>query len=99
MMIEWILRCELKRKTSKNINGTVTRQMRECLIKLYCTLGEIQKQKEEMEAVALKKELAVVNKSIAELREENLKLRQELEHIKSRVGEIPTPINRKEMHT
>lgn len=43
-----------------------------------------------MEAVALKKELVVVNKSMAELREENLKLRQELEYIKSRVGKILT---------
>lgn len=55
MMVEQILRCELKRKSSKNVNGIMTRQMRECLIKLYCTLGEIQKQKEGKKQWLLKK--------------------------------------------
>lgn len=39
MMVEWVLTYELKRKVNRNINGVVTRIMRECLIKLYCTLG------------------------------------------------------------
>lgn len=33
-MADWILSCEDKRNKSKNINGMVTRQMREYLIKL-----------------------------------------------------------------
>lgn len=44
-MIEWVLSCEIKRQKSKNINGNLARQMREYLIKLYCTIGEVQKQK------------------------------------------------------
>lgn len=45
--------------------------------------------------MVLKKELALVNKHIEELREENVKLRKELKQIKNRVRKISTPINKK----
>lgn len=84
-MIEWVLSCEIKRQKSKNINGTLTRQMREYLIKLYCTIGEMQKQKEKTEAGELKKQLDEMKKGMLALQEENKKLREELEQVKKSV--------------
>lgn len=56
-MINRVLACEIRRSKSRNINGTVARQMREYLIKLYCSIGKIQKQKENTEAEKLKKQM------------------------------------------
>lgn len=60
------LACELKRRASKNINGNVTRKMRECLIRLYYTLGEI---KNNNRTIALEKELEQVTPEVGELQE------------------------------
>lgn len=84
-MIDWILACEIRRSKSKNINGTVARQMREYLIKLYCAIGEIQKQKENTEAGKLKKEMEDMRRNMTALQEENMNLRRELELIKKKI--------------
>lgn len=73
MMTEWILIRESKRSVCKNINGQVTQKMRECLIKLYCTLGEIQSQKERNESSILQKELSKVNEQVEVLKRERIK--------------------------
>lgn len=64
MMIDWVLTCEVKRKKSKNINGTIARQMRECLIRIYCTIGEIQNCKESTKAERLSKQLDEMKKKM-----------------------------------
>lgn len=74
MMTE--LFCEIKRRSSKNINGTVTRKMREYLICLYHTLEEIKKEDR----------IISVEKEFGELKKENQKLREELENIKRRLN-------------
>lgn len=84
MMVEWVLACELKRKKSRNINGIVTRQMRECLIKVYCTIGEMQKRKKNTEAERLSKQLDEMKKKMQEIQEENRNLRKELELVKNK---------------
>lgn len=99
IMIEWTLRCEVKRQSSRNINGAVTRHMRECLIKLYYTLGEVQRQRETVESSILKKELNQVNIQMKELRKENVILKRELEASKENMGGILTPKNRKNIST
>lgn len=81
-MIDWILACEIRRSKSKNINGTVARQMREYLIKLYCAVGEIQKQNENTEAEKLKKQMDEIKRNMSALQEENINLRKKLEMIK-----------------
>lgn len=43
--------------------------------------------------------MALVNKHMKELREENVILRKELKQIKNRVRKIFTPINKKEIYT
>lgn len=69
MMVDRVLPCEIKRKKSKNINSTVTRQMRECLMKLYCTIGELHSQKENVECVSekLKRQLEEMKKNMEEV--------------------------------
>lgn len=84
-MIEWVLACEIRRQKSKNINGNLARQMREYLIKLFCTINEVQKQKENSEAGKLMKQMEEMKRDMTALREENKKLRSELEHIKNNV--------------
>lgn len=64
--------------------------MRECLIRLYYTLGEIQSQKERSETSALQKELTKVNQQVEELKKENRRLREELDHIKKKIGTVFT---------
>lgn len=75
------LACELKRRASKNINGNVTRKMRECLIRLYYTLGEI---KNDNRTIALEKELEQVTLQVKELKEN--KLREKIEQVKRNIG-------------
>lgn len=70
----------------RNINGTVTRQMREGLIQVYHTLGEIQRQRETSDILIPKEELTQVNRQVEHLKEENAKLRKELDQIKKRNG-------------
>lgn len=84
MMVEWVLTCEIKRKKSKNINGTVTRQMRECLMKLYCTIGELHSQKENVEK--LKRQLEEMKKNMEEVQEENWNLWKKLEEMKKKIN-------------
>lgn len=60
--------------------------MREYLIRLYCAIGEIQKQKEDSEANELKKQIENMRKNMLALKEENIKLRKELETIKERIS-------------
>lgn len=62
--------------------------MRECLIKLYCTIGEIQSRKEGHETAMLKKELATVSQNMERLRGDNKKLRKELDFLKDKIGRI-----------
>lgn len=90
MMVDWVLACEIKRKKSRNINGTITRQMRECLSKLYCTIGEIQTQRENPESVKLKKQLEEMKKRMEENQEGNKSLWRELEQVKNKVN-VSTP--------
>lgn len=85
-MIDWVLACEIRRSKSKNINGTVARQMREYLIKLYCAIGEIQRQKENNEAKELKKQMENMRMSMMALKEENANLKRELETIKEKIS-------------
>lgn len=54
-MMDWVLSCEINTNKSRNINGTVIRIIRECLIKLYCTFEEIQRQKKGTKKATLKK--------------------------------------------
>lgn len=89
-MVEWVLGCEIKRQRSRNSNGSVARQMREYLIKLYCTIDEIQKQKDKTEAGKLKKQIDDMRRGMVALQEENKKLRVELEQIKSSVSQSKT---------
>lgn len=105
MLVDWVLVCEIKRQKSKNINGTVTRLMRECLIKIYCAIGELQSQKESTESGKLKKQLDEMKKNMDELYEENRNLRKELEEVKKSISisatstlqekekEVQTPVN------
>lgn len=85
-MLEWVLECEIRRQKSKNINGNLARQMREYLIKLYHTIGEIQKQKGNEEYEKILKQVEEMKKSMTVLKEENKQLRQELELLRVRVG-------------
>lgn len=85
-MIDWILACEIRRSKSKNINGTVARQMREYLIKLYCAVGEIQKQKDNSEAEKLREQVENMKKNMIALQKENINLRRELEVIKKKIA-------------
>lgn len=87
-MIEWVLSCEIKRQKSKNINGYLTRQMREYLIKfiiLYCTIEEVQKQKDNTETGKIIKQMEEMRKSMLTLKEENRRLRTELEQLKENI--------------
>lgn len=93
-MIDWILACEIKRSKSRNINGTVARQMREYLIKLYCAVEEIQKQKDETEK--LKKHLDEMKRNTTVLQKENINLKRELELIKRKI-ERPITIEHQEV--
>lgn len=79
MMTEWTLSCKIKRRSSKNINSTISRKMRECLIHLYHTLEEI---RNEDRIISVEKEFERVTSQLGELKEENQKLREELENIK-----------------
>lgn len=74
-----------KTKESKNINGNLARQMKEYLIKLFCTVNEVQKQKENSETGKLLKQMEEMKRDMNVLREENKKLRLELENIKNSV--------------
>lgn len=60
--------------------------MREYLIKLYHTIGEVQKQKENEETGRIIKQMEEVRKNMAALKEENKQLRQELELLREKVG-------------
>lgn len=96
-MIDWVLACEIKRSKCRNINSTIARQMREYLIKLYCVIGEIQKQQDNSEAEKLKKQVEDMRLSMMAFKEENLNLKKELEIIKRKVNEptyVEIPINR-----
>lgn len=84
-MIDWILSCEIKRSKCKNINGTIARQMRECLIKLYCAIGEIQRQKDNTETEKLNKQMEDMKIYLNALKEENSALKKELEEIKKKI--------------
>lgn len=88
------LACEIRRQKSKNINGNLARQMREYLIKLYCTISEVQKQKENTEIRRLIKQMEEMRKGMLALKEENKKLRQELEQLKNSV-KYPDSIRQK----
>lgn len=46
--------------------------MRECLIKLYCTIKEIQTQKENAESEKMKKQVEEMKRRIEEIQEENM---------------------------
>lgn len=81
-MINWVLGCEIRRSKSRNINGNTTRQMRECLMKLYCAIGELQRQKDNTETAKLKDQVKEMEDNMQTLREENIGLRKELENIK-----------------
>lgn len=81
-MIDWVLACEIKRAKSRNINGTITRQMRANLIRIYCAIGEIQQQKDNMETEMLRTQLKDIEENIRSIKEENANLRKELEDIK-----------------
>lgn len=59
--------------------------MREYLIKLYCAIGEIQKQKDNTEAEKLKKQMEDMRISMTALQEKNMNLRKELEMIKKKI--------------
>lgn len=93
MMIDWVLACEIKRKKSRNINGAITRQMRECLIKLYCTIKEIQTQRENAESEKLQVE--EMKRRMEEIQEENVSLRKELEQVKSKINPLTPSASRK----
>lgn len=86
-MIDWILACEIRRSKSKNINGTVARQMREYLIKLYCAVGEIQRQKDNSEAEKFKNQLEEMKKNMITLQKKDINLKRELELIKKKIEE------------
>lgn len=89
---EWVLACEIRRSKSRNINGFVTRQMREYLIKLYCSINEIKSQKENSEAGKLRKQMDEMRNKMEILQEENTNLKKELELIKSRIALPPVNI-------
>lgn len=95
MLADWVLSCEIKRQKSKNINGNVTRSMRENLMKIYCAIGEIRNQKESMESSKLKKQLDEMKGNMEEVQKENKELRKELEEIKRNIKEkaAQTPNN------
>lgn len=88
-MTEWVLACEIKRDKSKNINGILAMppppQMREHLIKLYCSIREIQSQKENTEAEQLRKQMEDMRKNMKNLQEENKNLKKELEIVKMEI--------------
>lgn len=86
--------CEIKRKKSRNINDTITRQIRECLIKLYCTIGKIQTQRENPESEKVKKQLEEIKKTMVAIQEENKSLRRELEQVKKSI--FPPPLHQRE---
>lgn len=97
MLVDRVLSCEIKRQKSRNINGKVTRLMRENLIKIYCAIGELRSQKESVESGKLKKQLDEMKKNMDEIQEKNKNLRKELEEIKRSINmkeiEAPTPIS------
>lgn len=90
-MVDWVLECEIKRSKYKNINGNVARQMREYLIKLYCVIGEVQKRQSSSEVDKLKKQMEDMKIYVNALKEENLKLKKELETIKNKMNH-PTSV-------
>lgn len=59
--------------------------MRKYLIKLYCVIGEIQKQKDNTEAEKLRKQIEDMRINMTVLQEENMNLRKELEMIKKKI--------------
>lgn len=59
--------------------------MREYLIRLYCTIGEIQKQKENTETEKFKKQMEEMRRSMAILQEKNKNFRTEVELVKNKV--------------
>lgn len=59
--------------------------MREYLIKAYCTVGELQSQKEGTETGKLKSQLDEMKKSMNKMQEENKRLRKELEEMKKNI--------------
>lgn len=61
--------------------------MREYLIKLYCSIGEIQRQKESSEAEKLRKQIDNMKTTMNALKEENMNLRKELDVIKKKITE------------
>lgn len=58
--------------------------MRECLIRLYCTIGEIQSRKENTEVERLSKQLDEMKKKMEKIQEENRNFRKELELVKNK---------------
>lgn len=60
--------------------------MREYLIKLYCAVGEIQKQKDNSEAKKLREQIEDMKKNMIVLQKENINLRRELETIKKKIA-------------
>lgn len=89
MMVDWILACEIKRKKNRNINGVVTRLMRKYLTKLYCTVGEIQAQKENTESENLRKQLQEMKREMEKIQEENRNFRKELKQVKNKINKFP----------
>lgn len=68
--------------------------MREYFIKLYCTLGEIQKQKESAETEELRKHIDDMKASIKILQEENKNLMKEIEQVKNKINSPREPVQR-----
>lgn len=64
--------------------------MRECLIKLYCTIGELQTQRENSETGKLRKQLDDMKKRVEEIQEKNRSLRRELKIVRNKV-DAPVP--------
>lgn len=86
MIVEWVLLCELKMKVSRNINSTVTRHMRECLIQLYCIFRRDIKTKKEVRDSCAEKRVGYSKPKHEKLvKEENMKLRKELDILKGKI--------------
>lgn len=70
------------------------------MIKLYCTLGEIQRQKEGFETAVLKKRVGYSKPKHGKLmKEENIKLQKDLDILKGKIGKVSTSTRKTEADT